>query len=428
MQMIQKILRIAQREYAETVRTKTFFLGVLVMPILIVVLVFISGKAAGDKSSARPTRTIAIADRTDLLWADIAGAFERHNKAFPQRLLVPERVGAENQAAGALDDAQEARVRDGKIDYYVVVDDGVVAGEGTMRLHSRRPLAADMDENSTMQRLLNDAIFARRCVEKGLKPTLLANLRRYVPLERVQVGRAGSPERVQTTQEKIVAMMTPFFFMFLMFMGIFGMGQHMLTSLLEEKSSRVIEVILSAVSPFELLAGKILGLGGIGLTVIAMWLASACGAAWWRGVNIVLPVDVAAYLVIYYVLGFLMFSAILAGIGSVCNTIKDAQGLMMPLTLMLVLPMMTWLPMIQDPDGTLPRVLSFIPPMTPLVMALRLSANPDMSAWEIWATIAVLAVFVPCVIWVMAKVFRTGILMYGKRPGLREMFRWLRQS
>lgn len=90
--------------------------------------------------------------------------------------------------------------------------------------------------------------------------------------------------------------------------------------------------------------------------------------------------------------------------------------------------MMAWFHLVKEPEGTLSRVMSFIPPLTPLVMTLRLSANPETSAAETWTTIAVMAVFVPCVIWAMARVFRTGILLYGKRPGLREVLRWLRQS
>ncbi|MGB2819858.1 MAG: ABC transporter permease [Phycisphaerae bacterium] len=422
---MKRILRIARREYAETVRTKMFFVGVLLMPVLIVLLALLVGR---DEASARPARTITVSDRTGRLWEGIEAAFQRHNEAFPQRRLTPLRVSGEAGEADSIDAAQEERVREGKVDFHVAVDAGVLAGEGAMRLYSRRTVAVDMEDLSTVERLLNQAIFNRRCAEKELDPVLLAELRRRVPLRRVQVGRAGATERAQSEQDKIIGMMTPFFFMFLMFMGVFGMGQHMLTGLIEEKSSRVIEVILSAVSPFELLAGKVLGLGAIGLTAIGLWLASALGAARWRGIEIDLPAALAAYLMIYYVLGFLMFSAILGGIGSVCNTIKDAQALMMPLTLLFMLPMMAWFHLVKSPDGTLSRVLSFVPPMTPLVMALRLSANPETSTLETWATIAVLAAFVPCVIWAMAKVFRTGILLYGKRPGLREVIRWLRQS
>jgi ABC-2 type transport system permease protein len=138
--------------------------------------------------------------------------------------------------------------------------------------------------------------------------------------------------------------------------------------------------------------------------------------------------EMIAYFAVYYVLGFLLFSAILAAIGSVCNTIKEAQSLMVPLSLLLVVPMMIWFHLVQHPDGTLARVLSFIPPLTPMVMVLRLAASSRLSGVEIAGSIALLAASVPAAMWAAAKVFRTGVLMYGKRPGLAEIIRWVWRS
>jgi ABC-2 type transport system permease protein len=137
--------------------------------------------------------------------------------------------------------------------------------------------------------------------------------------------------------------------------------------------------------------------------------------------------EILLYFIIYFVLGFLMFSSIMAGIGSVCNTIKEAQSLMMPISFLFVLPMMASPNLAQHPDGPLARGLSFLPPLTPMLMILRLASTPEPSFLEVFASIILLAAFVLAVMWVAAKVFRTGILMYGKRPGLWEVLRWLRQ-
>jgi ABC-2 type transport system permease protein len=177
--------------------------------------------------------------------------------------------------------------------------------------------------------------------------------------------------------------MVPFFFMFMIYMGIMVIGQQILSSIIEEKSSRIIEILLSAVSPFELMAGKILGLTGIGLAVMALWVTTAYGTARWQG----LAVDVSGmmffYLVVYYILGFVFFSAILAGIGAICNTIKESQSLMTPAVMICIVPMISWFNLVQSPNGLFARVLSFIPPITPLVMVLRLSAASDISIIEI---------------------------------------------
>ena len=216
--------------------------------------------------------------------------------------------------------------------------------------------------------------------------------------------------------------------MYLLFLGIIGTGQQMLSSIIEEKGSRVIEVLLSAISPFQLMAGKILGLAGIGLTVVCLWGIAAYLTVRWQGLNVEVTAAMLSYFIIYYILGFLLFSSIMVGIGSICNTIKETQSLMTPVMLVCVVPIIAWQNIIQNPDGTLARVFSFLPPMTPMVMILRLSAGSDIWIVEIIASIILLAAAVLVIIWLAAKVFRTGILMYGKRPGLWEVLRWIRQS
>ena len=226
----------------------------------------------------------------------------------------------------------------------------------------------------------------------------------------------------------MLKMMVPFCFMYLMFMGMIGTGQHMVSSVIEEKGSRVIEVLLSAVSPFELMAGKILGLAGIGLTVVCIWGTAAYGAAMYKGIEIDLPPATLLYFLVYFIPGFLLFTSLLAGVGSVCNTIKETQGLMMPIMLVFILPLLSWFKLVQEPDGLLARILSFIPPLTPLVMVLRISASNDISVIEILLSLVVLVLGVVFTLWAAAKIFRTGILMYGKRPRLREILRWVRQG
>jgi ABC-type Na+ efflux pump permease subunit len=309
-----------------------------------------------------------------------------------------------------------------------VIEKDVISGDGKARLYMCGTKVSNFDVPFTVEHLVNRAVSNRRCKLRDVSPKLLDELQREVPTEHIEVGSAADEERVQSKHKRISEMMVPFFFMYLMFLGIFLAGQHMLTSIIEEKSSRVVEVLLSAVSPFELMAGKILGLVGIGLTVISLWALAAYSAARWQGLGVDIGAELLIYFVIYYILGFLLFSSIMAGVGSICNTLKETQSLMMPISLMFVLPMISWFNLAKHPDGTYARVLSFVPPLTPMVMVLRLSASPDLRLLEIIASMVVLAVAVLVVMWVGAKVFRTGILMYGKRPGLREVLRWLKQS
>jgi len=426
---MQKILKIAHREYVETVRTKTFLIGILITPAIIGMIVFVNSRIRRSITGPRPPKKVIVADFSGELTTEIKDLFEEHNKSNNERQILLQELQSDENSL----ELTKKKVRNGQLDAYFVLEKDSIEGSGKIHTYTRSTKIVDFDFLSSVENLLNRAVVNRRCELKDVSQELLNELRRRVPRERVDIGSASQEKRIKDS-EQFAKTMIPFFFMFMMFMGIFGMGQHMLTSVIEEKSSRVIEVLLSAVSPFELMAGKILGLAGISLTVLALWAIAACGTAyygaanWWGDMKIDVPVAIFPYFAIYFVLGFLLFSSILAGIGSICNTIKEAQSLMMPINLLFILPMVAWFYLVQHPEGTPARALSFFPPLTPMVMVLRLASSQDMPFLEILASIILLAVTVPLVMWLAAKVFRTGILMYGKRPGLREVLQWLKQS
>jgi len=428
---MRKIFKIAQREYIETVKTKTFILSILITPAIVGIVLVLVNRLSRDISGPRPAKKVVVADLSRELGDEIKGAFDEYNASRPERQILLEELQVDEDS----EEITKEKVRKGQLDGYVVLEEDCVEGQGKIRSYTCGTKIAELDLISNVENLLNSAVFNRRCELRDVSQELLTELRelrRRVPVERVDIGSASEEKRIKAGQEA-VEIFVPFFFMILMFTGIFGMGQHMLTSVIEEKSSRVMEVLLSAVSPFELMTGKILGLAGISLTVMSLWGITACvsayyGAAHWWGINIDIPLEILPYFGIYFVLGFLLFSSLLAGIGSICNTIKEAQSLMMPISMMFVVPMVLWFYLVQHPDEMLARVLSFVPPLTPMIMVLRLASSEHLSFLEIFASIVLLALSVPAVMWVAAKVFRTGILMYGKRPGLWEVLRWLKQG
>ncbi|GAG35303.1 unnamed protein product, partial [marine sediment metagenome] len=225
----------------------------------------------------------------------------------------------------------------------------------------------------------------------------------------------------ETTGSELTRFMTPFAFMFLLFMGTMTISQGLLTSVIEEKSSRVVEVLLSAVSPTQLMGGKILGMVGVGAVLLTIWGGVGYGGALARDMSYLVTPYQLTYLVLYFVPGFLLTSAFLAAVGAACNSIKEAQSMAAPLTLLTIVPMMLWWAITQNPNSTLSIVLSYIPPITPFVMILRVCADPEIPIIEIVATQAVLWVSVLLTIWLAGKIFRVGVLMYGKPPSPREL-------
>jgi ABC-2 type transport system permease protein len=425
-QAMRKILKIAQREYIETVKTKAFIFGILMLPVMIGLIIFFIRRMSPEKAGPQPPVKVAVNDLTGKLAAEIEASFNNHNQENPKRqiqLHLPEI----QQDSDEFEEQARNKLRQGQVDVYVVLDRNVLDGSGKIHLYTYKQKASNIDILSSIEYIFYKEVVNQRYKIQNLSQELLEKLRN-VPIERVEIGPAEGQDRVQSKTDTVMKMMIPFFFMYLMFLGIFISGQQIISGVIEEKSSRVIEVLLSAVSPFELMAGKILGLAGTGITLVSLWAGAAFLTARSQSINIEITAQFVIYFAIYYIFGFLLVSSILAGAGSVCNTIKETQSLMMPLTMIFIIPLLSWFKVVQDPNGTMARVFSFIPPLTPLVMVLRLSSGSDIWTVEIIASIILLAATVLAAIWAAAKVFRTGILMYGKRLSIREVGRCLLQT
>jgi ABC-2 type transport system permease protein len=247
---------------------------------------------------------------------------------------------------------------------------------------------------------------------------VFAGLRHSGPMKEKDLAELHSAARA----------MGAFVYLFIMFMSMLTPSQMLLTSLIEEKSSRVVEVLLSAVSPLELMAGKILGIVAVGLTTAAVYVAAVVVVAGSTGLLQAPSATLLLLFLAYYLLGFAMYASLFASLGAAFNTLKDAQTVMMPLSFLLVLPLMFWMTIAQHPYGLLAVALSLFPLTAPTVMILRIAVVKTPPWWDIAGSLLMLAGSVPCIVWAAAKIFRTGILLYGKPPKLGEILRWLRSS
>ena len=417
---INKILHVAVREYLETVKTKAFVISLLLVPLFMGVFMFISTRLQEKAfSGPRPDRNVAVFNLEDSLAAPLDSAFAQNNTWNPQRKIVPRFYGAGAESPDKILAGLKERVVEGQCDALLVVEKGVIEGNSGARFFSRS--AADIELYPTVRGILNRAVGNSRFLSHGISPALIAELQHGINLEEVDLSAGTEKKRDKTTM-----MIAPFFFMLLMFMGVMTASQGLLNSVIEEKSSRVIEVLLSALSPFQLMSGKILGQTAVGLTLIAAYGSAAYGAALYKGIGDILTGEIAVYFALYYLPGFLLYASLFAAIGSTCNTVKESQSLMGPIMMFLMLPMFAWFYIVQHPQDTISIIMSYFPPMTPMIMILRIAVDPDLSFLEILGSLLLLLVSVLAVIWAAAKIFRTGILMYGKQPSPREILRWLR--
>ena len=437
---MSRIWTVAGREFIETVKTKAFFISTVLVPMVIVLLTLGSKRIAeATEKEAVPTRVLDVVDETGRVFDTLQALIEQENAAAPHRKLEARQAPADADRA-----ALRARVDSGERYGYIVIPAGAApsadrAAPGTSAAGASAPAEAPggfipcelgrrdnlPDVAERLRRLLDRAVndLRLRAADPPIDPRRVRALQARVFFNEVDV-KTGQP----LAGDEMVRFMTPFVFMFLLFMGTMTISQGLLTSMIEEKSSRIVEVLLSAISPMQLMAGKILGMVCVGGVLMGVWAVVGYSGARSRGMEYLVTPTHLGYMAAYFLPAFLLFSSLLAAAGAACNTVKDAQSLAAPVTLLTFVPLMLWWVVMFNPNSALSLTLSFIPPMTPFVMILRICADPKLPAWQIVASLALLWASVVASIWFASRVFRVGVLMYGKAPSLRELAKWVRYA
>ncbi|MBL8878790.1 MAG: ABC transporter permease [Phycisphaerales bacterium] len=418
---MHKALTVAYREFMETVRTKAFVIGAIIVPMLMVVIIMAMEKFMKlTERDEIPQRTLAVVDLGGHVMPALKASVAGFNERNPKRTFVVEPIAADEASLLSVREELRERVLAEKIYAYIEISaDAVRADAPVLLARKDAQIAAYRD----IRELIKPAVMAARFADSGLDMSRVMPLLRDVDLDSIDV-RAGTSKK----ENEMARTMTPFVFMFFLWMGTMGISQGLLTSLIEEKSSRIVEVLLSAISPMQLMTGKILGAVAVGLLMMGIWFGfGAIGARNFDFGSSVSLTNVG-YLALYFLPAFLLSAALMGAVGSACNTLKEAQSLSTPMTIFNIVPLMLWMPLTQGPQSPLAVALSFVPPITPFVMVLRLCADPNTPVWQIVASLVVLWLGVFAAIWFAAKVFRVGVLMYGKAPTLGEMIRWARQA
>ena len=419
---MKRLVLIAVREYLENVRTKAFLIAVFMTPVLLGLSFLIPALLEGTRPEARK---IAIADVTGELMDRVTKRLTE--KAAPgDPTIRVERVelsgadpAAREQSLAEKRDELDRRVKGGDLFAWVAVRPSAMTHEkGATPSEYRTGNLIDTEIMDAVRIALSEVSKARVVEREGIPPQVAEILTTRVPFESLNVAATGKAGSIATT-------FMPFIFTFLLFLTIVSVSQALITSTIEEKGNRVIEVLLSSVSPYQLMAGKIFGTCAVGLTLMTIWSTAGFAGLAMRGINLV-DAGQLILCVAYYLLGFLLIASLMVAAGSACNTLKEAQNLLSPLMFLLTLPMFFWIVVGRDPHGTLARVLSMVPPFTPFLMMMRVASTPPPPASEIAISLLLLALTAWLAMGLAARVFRVGVLMYGKPPTVREIFRWMR--
>ena len=292
---------------------------------------------------------------------------------------------------------------------------------GTYDLYVPRNLD-DRIEN-VVQQSLREAIVAARARAENLDRGRIDALIRVDRVPSVTVTKGAERRTVGAFNRTL-----PFVFAGLMVFGIMIGGQSLMTSTIEEKSSRVVEVLLSAVSPMELMAGKIVGQMGVSLVVLGLYLAMGIAALLSFALLGLLDPWLLFYLAVFFVIGYVVNASLMVAVGAAVNEMKEAQSLMMPIMLTLMAPWILAQPIGRDPNSTFSTVISFIPPVNTFTMLIRMTSVTPPPLWQVWLSIGIGVASAFAAIWFAAKVFRIGLLMYGKPPDFATLIRWARAA
>jgi len=291
--------------------------------------------------------------------------------------------------------------------------------------------ASDSKLRDEMEQAINGEIRQREYRARGIDSVAIGQVEQtYVSLASFNPKKAAGKETVSAVDT--IKQWMPSGFVYLLWLAIFVIIQMLLNNTIEEKSNRIIEVLLSSVTPGELMMGKLFGIAAIGLTMVGAWMAALFGILSWKSggaseiagqlLSILRASNLVPLFSAYFLLGYLMYAAFILSIGSVCNTIKEAQSYMSLLTVIMMVPLLTMTFIPKDPNGPVARVLSWIPIYTPFAMMNRAAADPPLV--DMMGTLLLLLATTSLALWMSGKIFRIGILRTGQPPKLLEMIQW----
>jgi ABC-2 type transport system permease protein len=414
-----KVKHIIRREYLENVRRRSLIISTLLVPVLMAVFFVVPVLFAVLEPAKR--YRVAVVDETGQLGDALVTAMTD--------TLSDGSGKYEIASTAAVDDypAQRAEIvsalQAGKLDIVIAIPGSVFEG-GKAWYITREERNFNVLER--FEDVLSDAVVQARLAGEGLDYARVKDLTAGVDLDLQQVNQQGGVEEKNFLADYGVV----FIFTMILYSALLSWGMTISKSIIEEKGSRVIEVLMSAVSPRDLMWGKLIGVGLAGLTQLSIWALMGLIFAVYAGMGLVsqlggihIPPVVFLYLILFFVLGFALFSSLFMTVGAVCTTDQDAQQLQALITLPMIVPILCLMLLLQNPNSPIAVVLSMIPLFAPMIMLARIILlQPPL--WQILLSIALIIGAVVVSMNFAARVFRVGILMYGKRPSLREIVRW----
>jgi ABC-2 type transport system permease protein len=407
---MRNIWLIAKREYLERIHAKSFLIMTILIPILMGGLLY----GAAIVNSRIGSNHIAVVTDNPQFAEDLKTELSGKTRKAIVDVYSPTEPGVRD----LLDQRMQKRSI-GLGGYLWVTPPAPGESRGTYEWDPKAK--ADIVTKSRVADAVRGVLARETLAQKGMSATEVNDLLKPVELKPPPKDRKNSD----------AAFASAYGLFFLMYFVILFYGMNVARSIIEEKTSRVFEVMLSKVRPAEMMAGKVIGVGSVGLTQVAIWIVVALAAFEIQGLGSELdalptPGQLACF-VIFFILGYILYSSIAAALGAMTNSEQELQQMNMFLMLPLIACSVVIFRVVTDPDGPISVFMSFVPFCTPLIMYTRIIVHQP-PVWQIALSIVLLIATIYVTLWIASRIYRVGVLMYGKKPNLPEILRWLKYT
>jgi ABC-2 type transport system permease protein len=415
--MKSKALQVALWEFMEKVKSKAFIISLVLMPVIIGAMAILPAVFA-SKADNEPIQ-IGIIDGTQKLVQPLSERLDREYRLKnDQPNYILRNISIDKSSAEASADGAKL-IASNDIEGYFSIP-AIVFDSGKVEYRAKN--VGNFKVQERFSRAIDQVITEMRLSSRGLDTALIRKLTARVEIKSIKISEKGEESESsfsETFAKSYIGLLM------LIFM-VLTSGQLLVRSMVEEKSNRVIELLLSSCTPRDLMIGKILGLSGLGILQMLVYASMGIALALKTDMNLLQP-EYFAFTLVYAILGYVFYAAIFVAAGSPATTEQEAQQITAYISMFMVAPFALMMLVLQNPNSLIVKVLSYIPVLTPSVMVLRISIQMP-STWEILATIILMIVSTAVMMWVAGKIFRVAILSYGKRPTLTELFRWVREK
>lgn len=438
---MNKIFVVAKTEYAIALRSKAFIIGVLMTPILIGISV--GAQYFLNKHVDIEDRKCAIVDHSGLLYPILEDAIAERNanqlfrttedgeqKQQHPKFILERYIESEDPEQTDL--ILSKRVQQNELFAYLVIDKEILSLDKPadssghqLAYHTQNPTYKELP--NWLRHEINKAVLSKRFEAADIDRELVQTLSKPVYLTSLglaKIGKDGSLKAAKKDNE-LKTFGIPIGSVMLLFILTMTAVPNLLNQVLEEKMQKISEVLISSVSPFQLLMGKLLGTVATTLTLSLLYLGVVHFCLWYYKFDDLIEPSTYLWFLLFLILALFMFGSVFSAIGASCSEIKDAQSLMTPAMIIIMAPIFLMQFIIESPNSVLATSLSLFPPTTPVIMMLRIALPPGPPVWQIIVGVVLTGAFTVASIGIAGKIFRIGILSQGQAPSYAKLLKWV---